>query len=128
MVRLEGRDGDPDRVGGISVSPLPLFVDAKVLEIGAFFADCWYRYFWEDLEKIRPQLTTLRLDVIEGMDPTVAELVKWFVKARLREGMPLAVVERMTFEGMDEEDETKAKRLWEEYRASLDIDQYLVPQ
>lgn len=42
--------------------------------------------------------------------------------------MPLSKPERMTFEGADREDEEKAKKLWEEFRTGLDIDQYLTVQ
>ena len=128
LVRLEGHDVDPDRECEIEVSPLPLFVNAKVVEISASFARSWYSNFWGDLEKIGPQLTTLRLEAIEGMDPTVAKSVKELVMARLKKGMPFTGLERMTFEGTSEEGETKAKKLWEEFWANLSIDQYLSTQ
>ena len=110
------------------VPPLPLFVNAKVLEIGASFASSWYRNFWEDVGKVGPQLTILRLEVTEGMSPDVAKSVKDLVKARFQKGIPLAKLERMTSEGMGEEDEEKAKKLWEEFRAGLNIDQYFAAQ
>ena len=66
------------------VSPLPLFVDAKVLEIGAPFAGLWYRTFWKEAENIGPQPTTLRLEAIEEITPVVAPLVTKFVEARLK--------------------------------------------
>ena len=109
----------------MEVSPLPLFVNAGVLEIGASFASPWYHDFWKDLAKVGRQLTTLRLEVTEGIDPGVAKSVESFFKARFEKGMPLSKLERMRFEGMSEEDEGKAKKLWEEFRVGLDIDQYL---
>lgn len=125
LVRLEGRDLHSRDKYGMRNSPLPLFVNAKVLEIGASFAGRWYRDFWKDLGNIGSQLTTLRLEVVEGMDPTVAESVRGFAKARLEKGMPLMKLERMKFKGLDEEGEEKAEKLWEEFRAGLNIDQYL---
>ena len=125
FVRLEGRDVYSRGGYGLRDSPLPLFVNAKVLEIGAVFADRWYRDFWKDLKNIGPQLTTLRLEVAEGMGLTVAESVRGFAKARLEKGMPLMKLERMRFEGLDGEGEEKAEKLWEEFRAGLNIDQYL---
>ena len=125
LVRFEGQELDPGVGNHMEVSPLPLFVNAKVLEIGASFAGLWYRNFWRDLEKVGPQLTTLRLEVTSGMDPGIGESVRAFAEERLRKGAPLAKLERMTFEDMGEEDEEKAKKLWEEFRAGLDIDQYL---
>ena len=62
------------------------------------------------------------------MDPAVAKSVKELVMARLKKGMPFTGLERMTFEGTSEEGETKAKKLWEEFCASLSIDQYLSAQ
>ena len=126
LVRFEG--SLPRETNEVETSVLPLFVNAKVLEIGASFAGTWYRDFWKDLENVGPQLTGLRLEVIEGMDPRIGKSVKKFVEERLRKGMPLAKLERMTFEEMGEEDEGKAERLWEEFRAGLDIDQYLLAQ
>jgi len=109
-------------------SPLSLFVNAKVLEIGASFADLWYPGFWKDLGKVGPQLTTLRLEVTEGMEPAVATSVGRLVRAIFNKGVPLVKLERMRFEGMSEEEEEKAKKLWEGFLAGLDIDQYLAPQ
>ena len=126
FVRFEGQELDPTKEKQMVASPLPLFVNAKVLEIGASFAGLWYRDFWKDLRKVAPQLTTLRLEVIEGMKPAVAKSVGGFARTRFNEGMPLAKLERMTFEEGSEEDEEKAKKLWEKYRAGLKIDQYLV--
>jgi hypothetical protein len=126
FVRFEGRD--LSRCLKIEASPLPLFVNAKVLEIGASFADLWYQDFWNDLEKIGPQLTTLRLEVIQGMEAALATSVKRFAKARLEKGTPLMKLERMTFEGVSEGDEENAKGLWEEFLVGFNIDQYLVPQ
>jgi len=127
FVRLEG-ELDLEEVDETEVSPLPFFVNAKILEIGASFVSPWYRDFWKDLEKVGPQLTTLRLEVVEGMKPAVVMSVKELFKARFRKGMPLTKLERMTFEEMSGEDEEKAKKLWEEFRAGLDIDQYLAAQ
>ena len=126
LVRFEGQDLGDGEDYEMEVSPLVLFARAKVLEIGAPFAGLWYRNFWKDIGAIGPQLSTLRLEVIEGMAPVVARSVKEFVEARLERGMPLARLERMEFEGRSEENEEKAKRQWEEFRAGLDIDQYLV--
>jgi len=128
LVRLEGQELDPTEDTQMEPSPLPLFVNAKVLEIGASFAAPWYRDFWKDLGKVGPQLTTLRLEVIEGLKPVIAKSVEKFAKARFNKGVPLAKLERMTFEEMSGEDGEKAKRLWEEFRAGLNVDQYLVPQ
>jgi hypothetical protein len=130
FIRLEGRDlDDPSRDFKGEVSPLPLFVNAKILEINSSFSHPWYRDFWSDLEKIGPQLTTLRLEVTEGMSPTkLVESVEKFAQARLEKGMPLRNLEKMEFEGMSEEDQEKAKKCWEEFRASLKIDEYLALQ
>ena len=129
FVRLERQGFDREEDRELKVSPLPLFTNAEVLEINASFADCWYPHFWDDLKKIGPQLTTLRLEVAEGMDMEMfADSVKGFVKARLEKGMPLTRLERMKFEWMDEEEERKSERLWKEFRASLDIDQYIATQ
>jgi hypothetical protein len=125
FVRFDGHGFDQREENAMKTSPLPLFVNAKVLELGASFVSPWYRDFWRDLENVGPQLTTLRLEVIEGMKPAVAESVKKLAKARLQKGVPLEKLERMTFEDMSEEDEERAKRLWEEFRAGLDVDQYL---
>lgn len=62
------------------------------------------------------------------MDPAVAKSVKELVMTRLKKGMPFTGLGRMRFEGTSEEDETKAKKLWEEFWASLSIDQYLSTQ
>ena len=128
FVRFEGVDLDAGGSYEMEISHLPLFLNTTVLEIGASFAHLWYRTFWKDVENIGPQLTTLRLEVIEGISPVVATSVKEFVKARLEKGMPLKKLERMEFDAMSEESEEKAKRLWEEFRAGLDIDQYLIPK
>ena len=125
FVRFEGQTLGCEEWSEIQVSPLPLFVNAKVLEIGAPFADLWYPDFWKDLEKIGPQLTTLRLEVIEGMDSTVATLVKKFAEERFKKGMPLNKLERMESKGNNEEEEETAKRLWEEFRVGLNIDSVL---
>jgi hypothetical protein len=58
----------------------------------------------------------------------LAESVEKFAQARLEKGMPLRHLEKMEFEGMSEEDEEKAKKFWEEFRASLKIDEYLALQ
>jgi len=127
FVRFDGHGIDPTNEKQLEASPLPLFVNAKVLEVGASFAYRWYRDFWKDLRKVGPQLTTLRLEVIEGMKSAVATSVEKLVKARFKKGMPLEKLERMRFEGMSEEDEEKAKKLWDKFRASLDVDLYLSP-
>ena len=124
LVRLEGKKSS-SMVGGMETSPLPLFKNAKVLEIGASFADLWYTEFWKDLERVEPQLTTLRLEITEGMKPEVVGLVEGLARARSRNGTPLAKLERMTVEGVSEEDEEKAKKLWEQFRAGLNVDEYL---
>ena len=126
FVRFEGKF-DPIR-NTMEVSPFPFFANAKILEISASFASAWHRDLWKDLGKVGPQLTTLRLEVTEGMDPRIVESVKEFAKARFQKGMSLTKLERMAFEGMSEEDEEKAKKLWEEFRAGLDVDQYLTSQ
>ena len=132
FVRLEREYIYPERDYGLDVSHLPLFVNAKILEISATFADRWYFNLWDDLKKIGPQLTTLRLEVTGWMNTEDTEMfagsVKEFVKARLEKGISLKRLERMRFEGMSEEDERKSERLWEEFRASLDIDQYLATE
>ena len=128
FVRFERRELGRVRAGGMRTSPLVFFSSAKVLEISAPFTGYWYRDFWGDLEKIGPQLTTLRLGVIEGTGPEVSKSVEELVRARFNKGMPLTNLERMTFEETSEEDEEKAKKLWEEFRAGLSIDQYLAAQ
>ena len=128
FVRFEGQEIDPTKQKQMETSPLPLLVNAKVLEIGASFACRSYREFWKDLRKVGPQLTTLRLEVIEGMKPAVATSVEKLVRARFKKGMPLAKLERMRSEEMSEEDEEKAKKIWNKFRAGLDVDQYLAPQ
>ena len=128
FVRFERGDLGRVREGGGGISPLALFSSAKVLEIAASFAGPWYHDFWGDLEKVGPQLATLRLEVIEGMEPAVSKLVERLARARFNKGMPLTTLERMTFEETKEEDEEKAKRLWEEFRAGLSIGQYLAAQ
>jgi len=127
FIRFEGR-GLRFRGNQREGSPLSLFVNAKVLEIGVPFADLWYSDFWKDVGKVGPQLTTLRLEVIEGMNPAVAKSVREFARERFNKGVPLGKLERMRFEGMSEEDEEKAKERWDEFWAGLDIDQYLVPR
>ena len=62
------------------------------------------------------------------MSPAVVKSVKDFAKARFQKGIPLTKLERMAFEGMNGGDEEKAKNLWEEFRAGLNIDQYLTAQ
>ena len=124
LIRFEGRGPNP-LAGRMEISPLPLFVNAKVLEIGASFADLWYTDFWKDLEKVGPQLTTLRLEITEGMKPEVVGLVEGLARARFRNGTRLAKLERMTFEGVSEEEEEKAKKLWEQFRAGLNIGEYI---
>ena len=128
VIRFEDSEHMLSMTNAMEVLPLPLFVKAKVLEIGASFARIGYPYFWGDLEKAGPQLTTLRLEVTRWMDPGVSMSVEEFVKARFNRGMPLRRLERMVFGGMKREREEGAKKLWEEFRAGLDIDQYLVPQ
>ena len=129
FVRFEGRNLDPSKDSKVEVSLLPLFVNAKVLEIGSSFSHLWSRELWRDLEKTGPQLTTIRLDVVEGMSQTIlGESVEKFAQARLEKGMPLSNLERMEYGGMSKENEEKAKRLWEEFRANLDIDKYLTFQ
>ena len=123
LVRFEGEVAQ--RGNGMRVSPFPLFVNATILEVGASFVKPWYRDFWKDVEKVGPQLTTLRLEVVEGMDPAVAKSMKRLAKARFQRGMPLTKLERMKFEGVSEEDDVKAKKLWEEFRDGLGVDQYL---
>ena len=128
FVRFEGLNFVFPKGVAMRGSPLPLFINAEVLEIDASSTRHWHHKFWEDLEKTGPQLTTLRLEVTEGMDPEVATSVKKSVRARLEKGMLLTRLERMKFEGMDEEEERKSERLWKEFRASLDIDQYIATQ
>ena len=128
FVRFEGRDLNPSRDFGAAGSPLPLFARAKVLEICVSFAGLPYRDFWSDLEKIGPQPHTLRLEVVEGMDSAVMESVNKFVEARLERGMPLAKLERMVFEGVSEEEEEGAAKLWGEFQAGLDVDYCLAAQ
>ena len=125
FVRFEG-ELRPTRKGEMEASPLPLFINAKILEISASFASTWYYNFWKDLEKVGPQLSILRLEVTEGTSSAVVESVKEFVKARFQKGMPLTKLERMVSEGMSGGDEGNAKKLWEEFLAGLDIDQYLI--
>jgi len=127
FIRFEGR-GLVFMGNEKKASPLSLFVNAKVLEIGGSFTDLWYRDFWKDVGKVGPQLTTLRLEVIEGMNPGVAKSVRELVRKRFNKGVPLGKLERMRFEGMSEEDEEKGKELWDEFWAGLDVGQYLVPQ
>ena len=125
FVRFDGRLA-PEHVAvhEIGVSPLPLLVNAKVIEIGATFA-AWYPTFWRDLQDVGPQFTTLRLEVVKGQKAEVARLVKWLVKARWEKGMPLEGLERMRYEESSEEDEAKAEELWGRFRAGLKIDRYL---
>ena len=123
FVRFEGRE--LDLMVWRAAPPPSLLVNAKVLEIGASFVKLWFPEFRKDLGKVGPHLNTLRLEVIEGMNPAVAKSVEKLVRARFSRGMPLAKLERMRFEGVDEEDEEKAEKLWEVFRAGLNIDQYL---
>ena len=127
IVRFEGKL-DLSEENRMEASPLPLFVNARVLGIGASFASPWYRNFWKDLAKVGGQLTTLRLEVTEGLNSGVAKSVEKFVKARFQKGVPLSKLERMRFEGVSEEDEEKTKELWEEFRVGLDTDQYPAAQ
>ena len=127
FVRFEGPKLGP-MASENQASPLALFGNAKVLEIGASFAGLWYPDFWEDLGEVGPRLTTLRLEVIEGMKPTVATSVEKFVRSRFNKGAPLAKLESMTFERMIGEEEEKAKKLWKRFRALLNIDQCLASQ
>ena len=127
FIRFEGRGV---KLGGNkeNASPLSLFVNAKVLEIGASFAGLRYHDFWKDVEKVGPQLTTLRLEVTEATKPVIAKSVEKLVRERFNKGMPLSKLERMRFEEMSEEAKEKAKELWSEFLAGLNVDQYLVPQ
>ena len=128
FVRFEGRDFDPKVHYNIKGSPLSLIINARVLEVDASSVSHWYPNFWGDLEKIGPQLTTLRLGVTQRTERAVATSVKKFAKTRLEKGVPLGKLERMTFEGVSEQDEVKARGLWEIFRARLGIDQYLFIQ
>ena len=125
FIRFEGRGPEWAVKSGMTAFPPSLFVKAKILEIGASFAGLGYPDFWEDLERVGPQLATLRLEVIQGMKPVMAQSVEKFVKARFNKGMPLAKLEKMRFEGMSKEGRKKAKKLWEEFRGGLNIDHYL---
>ena len=127
FIRFEGREPEPVVQDGLGAFPLSFFMKAKVLEIGGSFAGLRYRDFWEDLEQVGPQLTTLRLEVTGWMEAT-ARSVEKFIRVRSNKGMPLVKLERMRIEGVSEEDEEKAEKLWEEFRAGLNIDQYLSPQ
>ena len=127
FVRFEGRVLNPLRDFEAAGSLLPLLARAKVLEICVSFAGLRYCDFWSDLEKIGPQLHILRLGVVERMGSVVMKSVKEFVEARLGKGMPLVKPERMIFERVSEEEE-KAEKLWEGFRASLNIDHYLAAQ
>lgn len=126
FTRIEGNYPSVNGGGGAEFSPLPLFVNAKVVEISASFAGPWYDDFRKNMENIGPQLTTLRLEVVERMFPGVATSVEEFAKARMDKGMPLAKLERMEFEEMSEEDEEKAKGLWDKFWAGLNIEPYLL--
>ena len=128
FVQFEGQDPRNKPYSESEVSPLQLFVHAKAIEISTSSADFWYPGFWDDLEKIGPQLTTLRLEIAQRMEPTVSNSVEKFVKARLEGGMPLEKLERMVLEYTNTEDEAKAEVLWEEFRAGLDIDQLSAAQ
>jgi len=125
FIRFEGWQPELTVKNEMKAFPPSLFMKAKVLEIGACFARLGYPDFWEDLEQVGPQLVTLRLEVIKGMKPVIAQSVEKFVKARFDKGVPLAQVERMRFEGV--EDEEKTENLWKEFRGGLNIDQYLSP-
>ena len=69
-LELEGRDPNTSKEFRMNVSPLPLFSSTPrflKLELSLLI---WY--LWNDLENIGPQLTTLHLDIIEGIDPGVS--------------------------------------------------------
>jgi len=116
---------------------LPILQNAEVLEFGAFLTGKHYGFwgkhgFWKDLEKVGPQLTTVRFEVTGRVDWRAAKSVKNLVEARLQGGMPLTRLERMVFEEIGEEwelmgkeREEEAKKHWEKFRAGLDIDRYL---
>jgi len=127
FIRFEGLEPESMLRDEMKAFPPSLFMKAKVLEIGVSFAGLRYLDFWEGLEQVGPQLATLRLEAIEGMKLAIANSVEKFVEARFNKEMPLAKLERMRFEGMSEEDEDKAEKLWAEFRAGLNIDQYLSP-
>ena len=126
FVRFDGRE--PARRldhKKMDTSPLPLFTHATVIEIGGSFIGNWYPTFWNDLQDVGPQLTTLRLEVVKEKKSEVAKLVKRLVKARWKKGMPLEGLERMKYEEATGEDEAKAEELWGRFRAGLEIDKYL---
>jgi len=128
FIRFDGRQPESRVKNEMVTFPPSFFVKAKVLEFGYSFARLGYPDLWEHLERVGPQLATLRLGVIEGMKPEIAQSVEKLVKARFNKSMPLEKLERMRIERMSEEDEKKAERLWEEFRGGLDIDQYLSPR
>ena len=130
FVRFEGREyGSLRKLKGASL--LPLFANVEVLEIGDSFTNIYYyRFwkkhgFWEDLERVGPQLTTLRLEITGSANREVAKSVEKLVEARLQKGMPLTKLERM--EGARRAWE-EPEECWEKFRAGLNIDQYLVAQ
>ena len=95
FVRVEGRDLGSGQGVVKGISLLQLLVNAEVLEFGASFistmyCNFWKKHgFWEDLEKVGPQLTTVRLEVAGVVDQKIAKSVENLVKARFRRGMPL---------------------------------------
>jgi len=132
FVRFEGRRLGLARGKVTGISFLPLFVNAEVLEIGASFADAYsYKFwkkhgFWKDLEEVGPQLTTLRLEVTRIVHREVAKSVEELFRARLQKGMPLTKLERMMYDETNEEWGEDTEEYWEEFRAGLSIDQYLI--
>ena len=117
FVRFEGRERDPTEENKAE-APLPLFLDVKVLEIGAPFTNLRYHDLWQDLKKVGPQLATLCLEVTGGMDPRVAKSVKRLVEARFETGEDDARRD-------ERRDEEEAKKFWGELQAGLNIDPYL---
>lgn len=107
FIRFEGREPNPAEEIKVTAPPLPFFMNAKVVEIAAPFADRWCRNLWKDLRKVGLQLAILRLEVVEGMEPAVARSVKMFVRARFTNGVRLETGE----DGVSEGDEEKAKTL-----------------
>ena len=125
FVRFDGRGPGRTLDYHMDTSPLPLFIHAAVIEIGSSFIGSWYPTFWNDLQDVGPQLTTLRLEVVKEKKSEVAKLVKRLIKARWKKGMPLEGLERMKYEEATGEDEAKAEELWGRFRAGLEIDKYL---
>jgi len=93
FIRFEGRGHESVVKDGVGAFP-PFFMKAKVLEVGVSFAGLDYPEFWKDLEQVGPQLATLSLEVIEGMQPAIANSVEKLVEARFNKGRPLAKLER----------------------------------